>query len=467
MSTAGSAVVASDARLVRAIGLGGATLLVIGNVLGSAIFLTTGIMAQHMPSAAMLLLAWVAGGLLTLTGALTCAELGVMYPRSGGWYVYLSEAFSPVWGFLFGWAGLLVMITGSVAAVAVGFAEYFSYFFPSLSTTSTILSFQVPWGRFSISAGQVVAALSILLLGIINYFGVRMGNAVQAVLTVIKVALLLAVPLLALVYHPVRPEFVRPFSGVSQPAISFGVAMIAVLWAYSGWDYLSFAAGEVKNPARNLPLALMLGTMALTISYLAANLGYLYSLSIDEMQGVLRIAERSVTVMIGAGGAALVSAGVMISTFGCNASGIIPTSRVCYAMAADGLFFKAAAAVHPKYRTPHVAIALTCGWAAFLTLTGTYEQLYTYVVFTGLLFNVAGGVAIFRLRRLKPEQPRPYRTWGYPAIPALFVLSTSVLVVNTLAERPVESILGLGLVALGLPAYWYWRRGSSQGQASE
>ncbi len=454
-----SAVVAdSDAKLVRAIGLGGATLLVIGNVLGSAIFLTTGIMLERMPSSVLLLAAWIAGGLLALTGGITCAELGAMYPHSGGWYVFLREAYGPIWGFLFGWAGMLVMLTGSIAAVAIGFAEYFSYFFPVLSTTNILLSLSVPWGHFTISSGQMVAAGSIFFLGAINYFGVRMGNAVQALLTAAKFVALAMVPLLAVFLHPVKPSFSPVLEHIPQPAVSFGFAMIAVMWAYAGWDYVCFASGEIKNPGRNVPRALILGTIALTLLYVAVNLGYLFSLRIDEMKGVVRIGERAVGALIGPAGTALVVLGIIISTFGCNASGIIPVSRVCYAMSADGLFLRSAGGVHPKFRTPHVAITLTCAWSALLTLSGTYEQLYTYVVFTSLLFNVAGGMTIFRLRKAQPDRPRPYRAWGYPVVPAVFILSTAVLVVSTLIERPVESIAGLGLLVLGIPAYWYWKR---------
>jgi APA family basic amino acid/polyamine antiporter len=450
-----------DEGLVRAIGLGSAVLLVIGNVIGSGIFLTTGVMANAVPSASLLLAAWVLGGLLAIAGGLTYAEMGAMYPRSGGLYVFLKEAYGPLWAFLFGWAGLLVMVTGSVAAVAVGFATYFSYFVPSLSLAHEVLAVPLPWGVFSLKAGQLVAAGSIAILAAVNYVGVRSGNAVQALMTVLKVAALVALPLAALAVRRVDPAFTPVLPDVPRLASSFGVAMIAVMWTYEGWYYVAFAAGEIRDPARNVPRALVLGTLALTAIYVAANLAYLLALSIDEMRGVERIAERAVTALVGSAGGALVAATVAVSTFGCNAASVIGMSRMCYAMAADGQFFRTAAAIHPRYRTPHVAIVISCAWAAILCLTGSYEQLFTYVTFAAVLFFVLGGLAVFRLRWIRPDAPRPYRTWGYPVVPAVFVVGSFVLVVNTLVERPIESLAGLALVALGIPAYWYFRRANA------
>jgi APA family basic amino acid/polyamine antiporter len=446
---------AAPPDLARVIGLGPATLLVMGNVLGSAIFLTTGLMAEQLPSVPLLLAAWGLGGVVALAGALTCAELGAMFPRSGGWYVFLREAYGPVWGFLFGWAGLLVMLTGSLAAVAVGFAEYASYFVPAWSTTRVIVALPLGPVTWTISAGQIVAVASLALIAAANVVGVRTGLTLQSVLTVVKIGLVVAVPVLALWVQRVTPDYAALMSPLARPGAAFGVAMIAVMWAYSGWDYLAFAAGEVRDPGRTIPRALVLGTSGLTVLYLLINVGYMYSLRIEEMQGVARIAELSVSALVGTAGAGLVALGVMVSTFGCNAASVLPTSRVCYAMSADGLLIERAAAVHPKYRTPHVAILLTCGWASLLALSGTYEQLFTYVTFTALLFNVAGGLAIFRLRRTRPDAPRPYRAWGYPVTPAIFVAATGVLLVNTLIERPWESFVGLGLVGMGLLYYWY------------
>jgi len=449
----------ADAQLVRAIGLSGATLLVVGSVIGSGIFLTTGLMVQELPSTSLVLAAWVAGGLLAMAGGLTYAEMGSMYPRSGGLYVFLSEAYGPVWGFLFGWACLLVILTGSVAAVAVGFAEYFSYFFPSLGTDRVLVTFDMPWGAWRISAGQVVAAASIAVITAVNYVGVRSGNVANTILTVAKVGGLILIPLLAIAYMRVDPaltpmvppDAVRPFA-------SFGVIMIAVMWTYEGWYYVAFAAGEIKDAARTVPRALIYGTIALTTIYVSVNLAYAFALTLEEMSGVTRIAEKAVTALVGPGGAALVAATVVVSTFGCNVAGVIASSRACFAMATDGRFFASAARVHPVHRTPHVALLVTSGWSALLTLTGGYEALFTYVTFASVLFGTLGGVAIFVLRTRRPEVPRPYRTLGHPVVSALYVLGSLALVGNTLSERPVESIAGLGLVAIGLPFYFYWSR---------
>jgi amino acid transporter len=459
VTTASPRRAAADAQLVRGIGLSGAILFVIGSVIGSGIFLTTGTMIQELPSTTLVLSAWTAGGLLAMAGGLTYAEMGSMFPRSGGLYVFLSEAYGPVWGFLFGWACLLVILTGSVATVAVGFAEYFSYFFPALGTDRVLTTFAMPWGAWSISAGQLVAAGSIAVITAINYVGVRSGNRANAVLTAAKVAGLVALPLLAVAYAQVTPTLtpvVPP--DVLRPLASFGIIMIAVMWTYEGWYYVAFAGGEIKDAARNVPRALIYGTLALTTIYVVVNVAYFYALPIGEMSGVVRIAEKAMTALIGPIGAAFIAGTVVISTFGCNVAGVIASSRTCFAMAADGRLFPPAARVHPVYRTPHIALLITSMWSAFLTLTGSYETLFTYVTFASVLFGTLGGAAIFVLRARRPEIPRPYRALGYPVIPALYVLGSFALVWNTLMERPVASIAGLGLVALGVPFYVYWSR---------
>lgn len=449
---------AGDEGLVRAIGLGTAVLFVVGSVIGSGIFLTTGGMAAVIPSAPLLLAAWVLGGALAITGGLTYAEMGAMFPRSGGVYVFLREAYGPLPAFLYGWAALFVVISGGIAAVSVGFAEYLSYFLPALSPSRIVVFVHTPWLAVSVSAGQIVAAVSIVILGAINYVGVRSGNMVNAVLTAAKVAGLAALPLMALFawrVHPALSPIVPP--GLARPAVSFGIAMIAVLWTYEAWYFITYAAGEIKDPQRNVPRALVGGILVLTTVYLVVNLAYFFALSVDEMRGVTRIAERAASAMVGPRGATFVALTVVVSTFGCNAAAILAGSRLLFAMASDGVFLPAASRVHARYRTPHLAIVGLTAWSAILALSGTYEQLFTYVMFASILFSVAAGIALFRLRRTMPERRRPYRTWGYPVVPLIFIVGSTAFVLNTLVERPVQSLAGLGLLALGLPAYWYWK----------
>ena len=444
---------------MRAIGLGSAVLFVVGSVIGSGIFLTTGGMAAVIPSVPLLLTAWVLGGVLAIAGGLTYAEMGAMFPRSGGVYVFLREAYGPLPAFLYGWAALFVVISGGIAAVAVGFAEYLSYFIPAASPKLIVLSVNTPWETIAISAGQIVAALSILTLGAINYVGVRTGNMVNAVLTAAKVAGLAALPVMALLawrVHPALSPIVPP--GLERPAASFGVAMIAVLWTYEAWYFVTYAAGEIKDPQRNVPRALVGGILVLTTVYLLVNVAYFFALSVDEMKGVTRIAEHAATAMVGPRGATFVALTVVVSTFGCNAAAILAGSRLLFAMASDGVFLPEASRVHERYHTPHLAIIALTVWSTILALSGTYEQLFTYVMFASILFSVAAGLALFRLRHTMPDRPRPYRTWGYPVVPLVFIAGATAFVLNTLMERPVQSIAGLGLVALGLPVYWYWHR---------
>jgi APA family basic amino acid/polyamine antiporter len=438
---------AADEGLERVLGLRSAILFVVGSVIGSGIFLTTGGMAAVIPSASLLLTAWVLGGVLAITGALTYAEMGAMFPRSGGVYVFLKEAYSPLVAFLYGWAALFVVISGGLAAVGVGFATYLSYFLPVLGSISI----------GGISGTQLVAAAMIVVLGMINYVGVRSGNMVNVVTTTAKVAALAALPIMALVAARVQPSYLPVVPpDLARPQAAFGVAMIAVLWTYEAWYFVTYASGEIKNPQRNIPRALIAGILILITIYVLVNVAYLHALTIDEMKGTTRIAERAATALIGPAGATFIALTVVVSTFGNNGAALLAGSRLLFAMASDGVFLPAARRVHPRYRTPHIAIVALTVWSSVLALSGTYEQLFTYVMFASILFSVAAGVALFRLRYTMPEQPRPYRTWGYPIVPLVFVGGSLAFVVNTLVERPVESLLGLGLLALGLPAYWYW-----------
>jgi APA family basic amino acid/polyamine antiporter len=443
--------------LDRAIGPLSATLLVVGGIIGSGIFLNTGSMAAALPSASLLLLAWVLGSLYALFGALTYAEMATMYPQSGGVYVFLREAFGPLTGFLYGWATLLVVLGGGIAAVAAGFASYFSYFFPSLSSAHIVMELPLGFTTLSIAASQIVAVTTIVLLGGINYLGVRSGSGTNAVLTVAKVTGLALLPIFALVAAQTTPAWTPVVPAeTAAPLAAFGVALIAVLWAVEGYYFMTYAAGEVRDPSRNLPRALAAGLTIVMLVYVIVNVAYLYALPMDALRGTTRVAEAAATAMVGPWGATLIATTVLASTLGANAAVILGASRLFYAMARDGVFFPAAAAIHPKYHSPHIAIIGLTIWSSLLALSGTYEQLFTYVVFVSVLFSLIGGLALFQLRRIRPHVDRPYRVWGYPWLPALFMFGSLFMVVNTLMERPVQSIAGLGLLALGLPAYWFW-----------
>ena len=448
-----------DEGLVRVLGPRSAILFVLGSVIGSGIFLTTGVMAAALPSAALIIAAWVTGGVIALSGGLTYAEMGSMYPRSGGVYVYLREAFGPLIAFLYGWAALAVFFSGGIAAVAVGFSDYVSYFVPALSPARAIWSTGTPLGLWTISAAQIVAVASIAVLATVNYVGVRTGNGVNVVFTIAKVAGLAALPILALVashHAPAWTPIVPP--DVARPLAAFGVAMIAVLWTNDAWYCVTWIAGEMRNPQRDLPRALLIGISLLTLIYVTVNVAYLYALPMSELRGVSRVGEQAASALVGVNGARFVALTVVVSTFGCNAAAILAGGRLLFAMARDGVFLRSAARVHDRYKTPHIAIVALSAWAAVLALTGSYQQLFTYVMFSSILLHMIGAIGLFRLRRLRPDHPRPYRVWGYPFVPALFIVASTAFVLNTLFERPTESLAGLGLLAIGLPVYWYSKR---------
>ena len=450
--------VTDDDGLVRVLGLGSGILFVLGSVIGSGIFLTTGVMAARLPSATLLLAAWALGGVLALTGGLSYAELGGMYPKSGGVYVYLREAFGPLIAFLYGWAAFLVFWSGGIAAVAVGFAEYLSYFFPRLSSAHVVWTLHVGAATWTVSAAALVAAGAIVFLGAINYVGVRSGNAVNLVLTTAKVAALAALPAIAIFASHAAPQWTPVVPAVPRPAAAFGVAMIAVLWTNDAWYCVTWIAGEMKRPQRDLPLSLAIGIGLLTLIYLVVNVAYFYALPMSDLQGTTRVAERAATAMVGPAGATFVALAVVVSTFGCDNAAILAGARLLFAMARDGVFLKSCARIHQRYRTPHIAIVALVAWSCVLALSGSYEQLFTYVIFASILLHMLGAIGVFRLRRTRPDHPRPYRVWGYPIVPGVFVAASAAFVLNTLVERPKESLAGLGLLALGLPVYWYSKR---------
>jgi APA family basic amino acid/polyamine antiporter len=461
---------ASDALLVRGLTTWDGALLTIGSIVGTGIFLTTSDMAKVLPHPGLILLVWLAGGLLTLAGALTYGELGAMFPRAGGLYHYVREAYGPLWGFLYGWTAFLVIMSGGIAALGVAFGEYLGSFLPWFSTQHILIAVPVAvstwkW-TWTLSGGQVAAALAIVLLTAVNHLGLKEGAWVQNALTVLKIGAIVAFAALGLLVHAhVAPHLFGPVGamGMTSPALlaAFGVAMIAALWTYDGWYGLTCSAGELRDPGRSLPRGLILGTGAVTLLYFLLNLVYVRALSVPDMAATPRIAETAAAVLFGPGSARLVSLVVLVSTFGCISSTILYTSRIYLPMAEDGLFFRSLARVDPKHRTPVACLWAQSAWALVLTFSGTYSQLYTYVIFASVVFHAMTAFAVFLFRRRLPDHPRPYRTWGYPVVPALFILACLLLIGNTLKESPVESLLGLGLVALGLPAYAMFRRRSA------
>jgi APA family basic amino acid/polyamine antiporter len=456
-------------RLVRQLGLFDSTMVMMGIVIGSGIFLTTGIMAKAIPSTGLLLLAWIVGGLLTLAGALTYAELGAALPHAGGQYVYLKEAYGKLVAFLFGWIVFLVYMTGGIAGLAVAFSEYLGIFFPFLSTDRILFSLDLGIFRYSLSMGQLVGVGAILLLSALNYIGLVFGKIVQNLFTVVKIGTLTLFIIfgLALGNGSAFPISFRPAGsemGLGGVIVGFGVALVLVSWAFDGWNNVNFVAGEIRNPKRNLPRALILGTLGITILYMLMNVVYLYALPITEIQGIERIAERSASVLFGGSAAVLVTVGVLISVFGALNGSILAGPRVYYAMAKDDLFFSRVSQVHPRFKTPAFAILIQAIWASVLALSGTFEQIITFVMFVSIIFWIAGTASVFTLRKKQPDLPRPYKTWGYPIMPIVFIVASTGILINTLFEKPVESLAGLGITVLGIPVYYYWK---NRGQKSE
>jgi APA family basic amino acid/polyamine antiporter len=447
-------------QLVRGLGLLDSTLLVMGIIIGSGIFLTTGVMAEDLPSPTLLMAAWMVGGLLTLAGALTYAELGAAMPEAGGQYIYLRESYGPLPAFLFSWITFLVYQPGTISAVMVGFAAYLGYFVPGLGTENVLLAFQIGGREIALTAGQTVAAALILALTAANVAGLRWGSLIQNVFTFLKVAAIATFVLFGFLVEPKGELLPAPPVETGSLLAGFGVALIAVLFAFDGWVQLTFSAGEIKNPERTLPRALILGTSGVTLIYLLMNAVYLHALGISEMRGVTRVAEKAATSLFGEGATRMIAAVVLISTFGAANGTILTGARVYYATARDGLFFRSVGKVHPRFRTPHVSLWVQGIWSALLALSGRFDQLFTYAVFASFLMYAAATASVFTLRRKRPDLARPYRVWGYPVLPAVYLAALGALALNTIVERPMESLSGLLILLLGVPVYFFWKRRS-------
>jgi APA family basic amino acid/polyamine antiporter len=489
-------------RLERGLGPLDATLLVIGSMIGSGIFITSAESTRLVGAPGWLLMAWALAGLLTLTGALSCAELATMWPRAGGQYVFLREAYGPMTGFLFGWAMWVVIQTGTIAAVAVAFASFLGVLLPWVSGTSYLVE-PVIIGRYalSLSTQQLVAVAMILLLTAVNARGLRTGRWIQNSFTVAKTAALLGLIVLGLTvgwnargaafssdwwnpwangWTPAGAQPGLAAGGALALALLLGRAMVGPLFAQSAWNNVTFTGGEVRDPGRTLPRALLIGCAVVVGLYLLANLAYVVTLPLDGIRDApqRRVAVAAMQQMFGPTGAVVMAVAILVSTFGCNNGLILAGARVQYAMAQDGLFFRRAAALN-RHRVPAFALAIQGVWAAFLTLPRTvttdaatgqpvfgnvYTQLLEYIVSVDLVFYGLMVAAVFVARRRWPAAERPYRAWGYPVTPLIYLVLAALLVVDLAFLAPETSGIGYLLVLTGVPVYLLWRRRSAPAQ---
>ena len=495
-----------EQELVKGLGPTSATTLVMGSMIGSGIFIVSADIARLVDSPGLLIMAWVVTGFLTVTGALAYGELAAMMPTAGGQYVYLRESLGPLWGFLYGWTLFLVIQTGTIAAVGVAFGKFLGVFFPSISSTNWIVHL---WKAPPIHIGpmvlgdmhvglntqNLVAILIIVLLTVVNVFGIKTGAAIQNIFTFAKTAALLGLVIAgALVFRnpaAVAANFTDFWRlgarhadiGIASPFLLVltlvAVAQVGSLFSADAWNNVTFTAGEVKNPRRNLPLSLALGTGIVIGLYVLANVAYLNVLPLHgDPQGASvlargiqyatedRVGTAAMIAMFGAAGGALMAVAILISTFGCNNGLILAGARVYYAMARDGLFFRPVAHLHPKYRTPVNALVVQAVWTSILCLSGTYGQLLDYIIFAVLVFYILTIFGLFVLRRTRPYAERPYRAVGYPLLPAIYIVMAVFIDVVLLRYKPQYTWPGLIIVLLGIPVYFLSRRSGLAPEAS-
>jgi APA family basic amino acid/polyamine antiporter len=426
---------ASD--LPRKLGFLDSLAIVIGIVIGGGIFLVPNLVARELKSFPAILAVWIFAGVVSFFGALACAELGTMFPSTGGQYVFLRESYGPLVGFLCGWSAIVVARTAQVAWLAVTMALYVSYFVP-----------------LSVTASKILGLAAIAVFTGINYLGAAAGAFVQKTFTLAKVAGLMLIIGSAFLWHGKLAQNTPPAGGFSMSG--FGVALIACLLAYDGWVQLSFVAGEIQNPRRNILRALAFGSIICMAIYLLANLAYLRVLSIQEIGASSHVGADVAERLLGHSGGRLVSLIILLSIIGTLNGCFLTSPRIYFAQARDGLFFRQFARIHPRHQTPSFAIMAQGVWAAVLLVSGSYESLLDYAMFAMWLFYGAMVAGVIILRGKRPELPRPYRMWGYPVTPILFLIITGWFLVNMIWTRPVPSIIGLALIAAGIPVYFFW-----------
>jgi len=496
---------ASSGGFVQGLGLTSATTLVMGSMIGSGIFIVSADIARTVDSPALLLGAWLVTAFMTIVGALSYGELAAMMPHAGGQYVYLREGLGPLWGFLYGWTLFLVIQTGTIAAVAVAFGKFLGVFFPAISAKNWIWHVaHVPpfhWGPMvlgnmdvGLSTQSLLAVLLVVTLSVINIFGVRTGALIQNVFTIAKISALAGLVTLGVFLGRNATALAANFNGhfwrnaglsaqhpvqvgASDTVVFVGtltilaVAQVGSLFSADAWNNVTFTAGEVRNPSRNLPLSLALGTGVVLLLYVLCNVIYLSVLPLDGSAAGATILDRGIKYasedrvatavmeqMFGVAGGSMMAFAIMISSFGCNNGLILSGARVYYAMAKDGLFFRKVGELHPKYRTPVVSLMVQMVWTCILCVSGSYGQLLDYIVFAVLVFYILTIVALFVLRVKRPNAERPYRAIGYPVLPAIYIVMALFIDVVLLRYKPQFTWPGLIIVLLGLPVYFVWSR---------
>ena len=430
--------------LERVLSLLDATMINVGGIIGSGIFMVPATVAFFTGSSSLFFLVWILGGIVSLFGALSVAELGAAMPQAGGQYVYLNEAYGPIWGYLYGWSAVAVINTASIAAVGVAFSEYLGFFFP-----------------ISDASIKGIAVGTIVLLTIINIVDVKSGAWFQNLFTLSKLGAIFGIILLGLVMEGgtnqnLSPIFSdKPFIGLIGP---LGLAMVSVLWTFDGWIFITYVAGEVKNPGRNIPLSLIFCMLIVVSVYLLLNYVLLFILGFTGMNGSELVVSDAASVFLGNKGAAVVTLIILISLIGANNGFVLSSARINYAMARDKLFFNQAAQIHSRFKSPANALIIQCVWACLLTFTGTFNQLITYIIFTSWIFYGMSAGAVIILRKKKPDMDRPYKTPAYPWIPIIFIFFAIFLTINTIMEAPRDAAIGAGIILAGLPLYYYWKK---------
>jgi len=430
--------------LDRTLGFTDLVLIVIGTVIGSGIFIVPAtVLTQTGQTLGPAMLVWLIAGILSLLGALTYGELGAANPDAGGLYVYIRDSFGPLPAFLYGWTTFFILSSGSVATLAVAFTGYLGQF---MTVTPTM--------------AKVIAVLMIIVIAAINVRGTRQGSSVQNWSTGLKTGAILVMSLALLARGRGLSSGVTMWPADFTPGLlsGIGLAMIGVLWAYEGWQYVTFSAGEARDPQRIFPRAIVVGTAVLIAIYLLANVAYVAALGPAGVAGSKRVAADSVTALYGANAGKLIAAVILVSMFSAANGLTLTAPRLYYAMSRDGVFFRKLAEVHPRFRTPAFAIIVSSAWAALLAATGTFEQLLTYVVFSGWIFYGLGAMSIFVYRKKMPDMHRPFRVPGYPLTPLLFILASAAIVLNTLFTQPGRALVGIAVVLIGVPAYLIWKR---------